>query len=184
MLLKMNSIKEILPIFILSFLFSCNESQKKVVVDSTASTQKTTVDTLFDYSLLSTDTVPTKHLKIGNTGLSIDLPITHKIDEQPGNGFMVYYFTPVDTTVYHGEGGIYLGPKPDEHPPTTNYSKKIIPGTLLGVKTNWIEYTTADYTQTETFIDIGDGQKIHVWYYATNLTEMAKLLKMIRTLSR
>ena len=168
-------------------LFSCSEPAKNNSVDSVPLPAPEKIDTVLDFGPIPFDTVKTTHLQIGNSGLFIDLPVTHKIEEQPGElggDFEVYYFTPIDTSIYHGEGGIYFGPKPDEHPPTTDYTKHLVSGNFLGVKTNWVEYKTAAYMQTETFIENAPGQKIHVWFYANNTEEMAKLLKMIKSIKR
>lgn len=174
------------PFLALSFLISCKETPKTITTDSVISVPTEIIDTVFNNGIVDNDTVhvPTQHLQIGTSGLFIDLPITHKLEEQKGTDFLVYYFTPVDTTIYHGEGGIYFGPKPDMHPPHTAYTQKTITGKFLEQTTKWTEYTTNEYMQTETFIDNGDGQKIHVWFYANNPIEMARLLKMVKTIAR
>jgi hypothetical protein len=174
----------------LLLFYSCNDTPQKVVAaDSTITIPTQIIDTIFNngFVLIDPNPAPTKHLPIGNTGLFIDLPVTHRIEQQkvhPEDNFSVYYFTPIDTSVYHGEAGMYFGPKPEMRPPNTSYTTKTIAGTFLGVKTNWTEYTTQEYMQTETFIENGGDQKIHIWFYANNPEEMARLLKMVRTITR
>jgi len=154
---------------ILFLINSCNDTPKKVATDSVPTQQVEVIDTIFNNGIVANDSipVPTKHLQIGSTGFFIDLPITHKIEEQRGTDFMVYYFSPVDTSIYHGEGGIYFGPKPDKHPPRTDYTQKTVLGNFLGVQTQWTEYTTATYMQTETFIDNGTDQKFMFGFMPT-----------------
>jgi hypothetical protein len=127
--------------------------------------------------------VPAKRVPIDSSGFTIELPATMKITNQKGGDFMVYYFTPIDTSVLKGEAGIYFGPKPDMHPPTTEYSQTEIMAPFLGQTEKWTQYVTQKYTQREVFIP-NEDQKIHVWCYADNSEEMESLFKMVQSISR
>lgn len=128
--------------------------------------------------------VESKRVPIDSSGFSIELPSSMKITNQKGGDFMVYYFTPIDTSSSKGEGGIYLGPKPDEHPPTTEYTKTEMLGVFLGQSVQWTVYTTSKYTQREVFVDAGNGQKIHAWCYADNSVELENLFRMMNSIQK
>jgi hypothetical protein len=125
---------------------------------------------------------------VGSSGLSVNLPPTHRIQEQQGTDFLVYYFAPVDSISNQGEGGIYLGLNPDVSPPSIEYTVRQFNDSLFGKDSlngkavTWTEYTTAKYTQRETFIDDGTTRKIHVWCYANNQPELEQLFHLVKSI--
>jgi hypothetical protein len=133
---------------------------------------------------IQTPAVSAKRVPIDTSGFSIELPSSMKIGSQQGPDFMVYYFTPIDTSIQKGEAGIYFGPKPDVHPPTTEYSQTEILAPFLGQTEKWTQYVTSKYTQREVFIENGEGQKIHAWCYSDNPAELENLFTMMKSIQR
>jgi hypothetical protein len=121
---------------------------------------------------------------IGSTGFTIDLPATYKLAEQSDSNYVVYFITPLDTSISKGGGGIYFGPAPDEHGPPNIVSKKESAGTTFGKKSKTIEYITPTYTWIETVIDETEGKKIQTWYFAYTPEELADLARVMKTIAR
>lgn len=168
----------ILAAFVLSFtVISCEENKQPPSENqqSKINNQQSPPDVV----------IPTTHTAIGSSGYSLEMMNTLHIETQQNQGFsVVYYFTPFDTTVTRGEAGVYFGPHPDINPPKIEYTERVIDTTFLGKKQKWVEYTTAKYTQRETFIDIGNDQFIHCWCYSDNLRELDRLFKMVLTIRK
>lgn len=156
-------------------LFSCNAPQNEnpeTVQQHTSTAQSTTK-------------IPTVKTAIGSSGFSVELPVTHHIETQQNEGFtIVYYITPSDTVAHPGEAGMYFGPTPNVKPPSADYTLQEIDTVFLGKKQKWIEYTTALYTQRETFIDENNGQYIHFWCYSNSPAELDNLFRMMLSISR
>ncbi len=119
---------------------------------------------------------------IGTSGHSIELITGFMIEKQESASFEVYYFKPTDTTKTETEAGIYFGPRPDTSAPSTEYTKKIIPGTFMGNSVNWTEYVTSKYTQREVFVDATPDKKIHCWCYSNDPAVLEKLWEMVKTI--
>ncbi|HLG02497.1 MAG TPA: hypothetical protein VI731_02810 [Bacteroidia bacterium] len=154
---------------LLTFL-SCNE---QAVENDKGITSTQSISTIQD----STGSYKTP---IGATGFTINLPLNYRIQShQNKDSSFVYYFRPADTTLTNMEGGMYLGKKPDILPPPGEHTVKEFRVWLLGEERTWIEYTTPNYTQRETFIDAGDDNYIHVWCYAENIADLEKLFPVI-----
>lgn len=121
---------------------------------------------------------------IGTTGFTIDLPISHKIEEKTGSNFNVFYITSIDTTYNKGEAGIYFGPEPDEHGPANIVSKEESTGMHFGKPSKTVKYISAKYKWIETVIEESEGMKIQTWYFAYDETELEKLKQMMYTIAR
>ncbi|HEU4717594.1 MAG TPA: hypothetical protein VFU15_07165 [Bacteroidia bacterium] len=160
-------------LFISFFIFSCETPTHKIDLGDNAK----------EHAQTKNSSVTVSRTPIGNTGYSIELPSSHMIQAQPGADFQLFYFTPHDTVLHRGEAGMYIGAHPDVNPPKGDVSSKEMTGILLGKQVTWIEYEMEEYTQRETFVDMGNDQYIHVWCYANNLPELENLFKMVNTIT-
>jgi hypothetical protein len=123
---------------------------------------------------------------LGNTGLSVQLRSDYLVETQTdsSDSYSVFYLKAIDSTHFKGEAGIYIGNRPNERPPSREYTQSELPGIILGQAVTWIEYKTEKYTQRETFTEIAPGQFLHAWCYANNTKELEGLFEMIGTLNR
>lgn len=124
-------------------------------------------------------TIP-ERVEIGNTGYSIKLIDGYYIE--PDTLFDAYYFKPVISGDGESEAGFYLGPRPDTGAPLIEYTRKTARDTFMNDSVTWIEYTTANYTQREVFIDKSADKKIHIWCYSRNAADVERLYQMVRSI--
>ncbi len=162
--------KSLSPILFFFLLISCRESPKPI-----EKTENVSIPSSFEKGIST---------NIGETGFTIDLPQTHKIEERKGPDFAVYYITPIDTNLYKGGAGIYFGANPDEHGPESAVSRNVFADSALNKNATVTTYITPTYTWIETLVNESDSSKIQFWYFANDSRELGFLGNVMKTLDR
>lgn len=121
---------------------------------------------------------------LGKTGFSIYLPSSYKSEVHKGPDFLVYYITPIDTTLHKGGAGIYFGSNPDSHGPESAVSKNVVADSALNKNATVTTYVTPTYTWIETLVNESDSSKIQFWYFANDPRELGFLGNVMKTLDR
>lgn len=117
---------------------------------------------------------------IGVTGYTIDLLPGYLIE--PDTIFKAYYFKPSQSNPNESEAGMYIGPKPDTASPMIEFVKRQYRDVFMGDSVTWTEYATAKYIQREAFVEKTPMEKIHVWCYSRDGSDLARLYDMVKTI--
>lgn len=163
-----------LPVLLVIFLLSCNNSDPKSGVAENHDP--------FSQSLSET--------QIGKGNFYISIPADYFIRETEGPDFFVYYIAPKDTTIrpsYYG--GIYFGNHPNNfEADNTGCKTESIDGNLFG---NPIKWTSINCEGDYTIQTIADNkghddwnEKIHLFGGAESKEELKKVLAIFETLKK
>lgn len=127
---------------------------------------------------------------LGKTGFFVSLPSTYTLRSTDAADFLVYYFTPTDTTVHtQFTGGIYLGGHPQGvDSAAAGCQVRRVPATLLGRPATWrVQRCATGYTLNAVF-DSQSGQEwspvINAFGEAKSVAELRQLLAIFATLHR
>jgi hypothetical protein len=128
---------------------------------------------------------------LGRT-LFVDMPPSFLLSTQPGPDFDVFRVRRLRRPGEPGATlGIYVGGHPslqidqliksgDDPPPA-----KTEEGTLLGRKTEWVQWRGADGLEIkEAIVSLDDHQSVHVFAMATTVEDLEGLVRIVQTLSR
>jgi hypothetical protein len=124
--------------------------------------------------------------------LFVDVPPSFLVSTQPGPDFDVFRVRRLRRPGEPGATlGIYVGGHPslqidqlmksgDDPPPA-----KTEEGTLLGRKTEWVQWRGADGLEIkEAIVSLDDHQSVHIFAMATTVEDLEGLMRIVQTLSR
>lgn len=104
--------------------------------------------------------------EIGNSGLYIDLPSTHAIEEIKGDSFVIYSIISIDTKYNKGKAGVY-------------HELHVNPGVP---DTAWSLFK-AGYNGGERILPRKDGRQVYIWSATDHPVEAFNLGKVMTSIS-
>lgn len=150
-------------------LFGCGYIKIKNVLDGEK-------DSTFIHTL--------KETRINNGNYFISLPPDYSIKTTEGPDFMVYYFSPSDTSVKANyTGGMYFGGYPSRFgDDNDSCSKETVKNKILSKDVDWDVYTCNDTIFfIETIIEENEYEKIHAFGHARQKKSLFKLFDIYST---
>jgi hypothetical protein len=152
--------RSILALVMTGSLIACNSSDKK--------------DNKYIGSL--------KETPIGNSGLKISIPANYTVRTKGGPDFIVYYFTPTDSTIVAPySAGMYIGDFPTEFTATSDSCKTdSVKGQLFGTERIYKRFY-CDSTYLVQIIADHNKSKLHVFGKSRSEDGIRKVLEIFST---
>lgn len=137
-----------------------------------------------------TSKLPLTEQLMGESGYSISIPTDYSIKTTDGPDFIVYYFTPSDSTI-NGEfsGGIYLGNFPTPFEAANDSCKtEILKGEILDSLQEWTVYNCQGDYSIQTIVENKKNedwnQNIHAFGSTKNKAGLQTILAIYSTLRK